>query len=252
MVAKEKEKLEEKTRKAPLSGEFNINPEEMLQAGLHFGHKTSKIHPKMMPYISGVKNTIHIIDTEKTTEKFKEALKFIQDLISQGGRILFVGTKIQTRELTKNTAIECGEYYVVNRWLGGTFTNFEAMKKRIGYFKELEKKKAEGGLEKYTKKERAKIDEELRDFEIKFGGTREMEKLPEAIFVLDIKKDALVVKESRQKGVKVIGITDTNCDPTLVDFPIPANDDAISSVKYILEKVKETILSVKLKVKSEK
>ena len=229
------------------TNDFKLNPDEMLQAGLHFGHKTSKIHPKMMPYISGVKNTVHIIDTEKTIEKFKEALKFIQDLISQGGRIVFVGTKIQARELTKNTAIECGEYYVVNRGLGGTFTNFEVMKKRIGYFKELEKKKAEGGLEKYTKKEKAKIDEALRDFEIKFGGVKEMEKLPEAIFVVDIKKDALAVKEARQKGVRIIGISDTNCDPALVDYPIPANDDAVSSIKYILEKVKETILSQKSK-----
>lgn len=228
--------------------DFKIDTAGMLQAGLHFGHKTSKIHPKMMPYISGVKNTVHIIDTEKTAGKFKEALKFIQDLISQGGRIVFVGTKIQARELTKSTAIECGEYYVVNRWLGGTFTNFEVMKKRIGYFKDLEKKKAEGGLEKYTKKERAKIDEDLRDFEIKFGGIKEMEKLPEAIFVLDIKKDALAVKEAREKGVKVIGVSDTNCDPTLVDYPIPANDDAISSLKYILEKAKEAIGSQKSKI----
>lgn len=229
-----------------------LAPAEMLQAGLHFGHKTSKVHPKMMPYISGVKNTVHIIDTEKITEKFKEALKFIQDLILQGGRILFVGTKIQARELTKNTAIECGQPYVVNRWLGGTFTNFEVLKKRIEYFKDLEKKKAAGELEKYTKKEKSKIDESLRDFETKFGGIKEMEKLPEAIFVLGIKKDALAVKEAKEKGVKVVAISDTNCDPTFLDYPIPANDDALSSIKYILEKVKEAIDNAKVKAKSEK
>ena len=156
----------------------------MLQAGLSFGHKTSKIHPKMMPYLSGVRNTIHIIDMEKTAEKFQEALRFIQDLISQGGKMVFVGTKIQARESTKNTAVECGQYYVVNRWLGGTFTNFEVMKKRMEYFKDLEKKKTEGGLEKYTKKERAKIDEALRDFETKFGGIREMESFQKPFLLL--------------------------------------------------------------------
>ncbi len=166
--------------------------------------------------------------------------------------MVFVGTKIQARESTKNTAVECGQYYVVNRWLGGTFTNFEVMKKRIEYFKDLERKKTEGGLEKYTKKEKAKIDEALRGFEVKFGGIREMGKLPEAIFALDMKKDILAVKEAKQKGVKVIAISDTNCDPTLVDYPIPANDDSQTAIKYILEKVKETILNAKLKEKSEK
>jgi small subunit ribosomal protein S2 len=229
--------------------DFNINPEEMLRAGLHFGHKTSRVHPKMMPYISGIRNTVHIIDLEKTKEKFEEALKFIQELIAQGNKILFVGTKIQAKELTKNMAIECGQPYVIERWLGGIFTNFEIIKKRIDYFKDLEKKKTEGELEKYTKKERAKFDKELQNLEIKFGGIKEMEKLPEAIFVLDMKKDRLAIKEAKKKGIKVIGISDTNCDPTLADYPIPANDDAISSIKYILEKVKEAIIKSKTKDK---
>lgn len=231
---------------------FNINPEEILQAGLHFGHKTSKVHSKMRPYISGIRNTIHIIDPKKIAEKLNEALKFIQDLISQGGTILFVGTKIQAKELIKNVAIECGQPYIIERWLGGTFTNFEVIKKRIEYFKELERKKAEGELEKYTKKERAKIDQEIRDLEIKFGGIKNLERLPDAIFVVDMKKDYLAVKEARAKGVKVIGISDTNCDPSLADYPIPANDDARSSLKYILEKVKEVILNTKNKTKNEK
>jgi len=222
-------------------GDFNINPEEMAQLGVHFGHRTSRIHPKMAPFLYGIRNSVHIIDLEKTKEKFKEALKFIQELISENKILLLVGTKIQAKELIKNVATECGLPYVNERWLGGTFTNFETIKNRIEYFKDLEKKKAGGELEKYTKKERAKIDQELKDFEFKFGGIKNLERLPDAIFVLDMKKDDLAVKEARMKGIKVIGISDTNCDPTLADFPIPANDDAISSLKYILEKVKEAI-----------
>jgi len=140
--------------------------------------------------------------------------------------------------------------YVAERWLGGTFTNFEVIKKRIEYFKDLEKKKTEGELEKYPKTEKAKIDRQLRNLELKFGGIKNLEKLPDAIFVLDMKKDAAAVKEAKMKGIKVIGIADTNVDPTLADFPIPANDDAISSVKYILDKVKEVILKTKLPVEA--
>jgi len=223
--------------------EIKLDTEEMAQAGVHFGHRTSRVHPKMQPYLYGVRNTVHIIDLEKTKEKFEEALKFIQELISENKILLLVGTKIQVKDLVKDIAKDCGLPYVNERWLGGTFTNFEIIKKRIEYFKDLEKKKATGELEKYTKKEKAKIDQELRDLEIKFGGIKDLEKLPDAIFVIDMKKDDLAVKEARMKGIKVIGISDTNVDPTLADYPIPANDDAISSVKYILEKVKEVIKS---------
>jgi len=226
---------------------FNLDIEEMAKAGLHFGHKTSKVHPKMKPFLYGVRNTVHIMDLEKTKEKFIQALEFIKNLISENKILLLVGTKIQVKDLVKNTAKDCGLPYINERWLGGTFTNFEVIKKRIDYFKGLEKKKIEGQLEKYTKKERAEIDQELRDLEIKFGGIKDLEKLPDAIFVLDMRKDNLAVKEARTKGIKVISISDTNVDPTLADYPIPANDDAISSVKYILEKVKEVILKAKKK-----
>jgi small subunit ribosomal protein S2 len=221
--------------------DFKLDPEEMIQAGLHFGHRVSRVHPKMKPYIYGVRNTVHIIDLEKTIEKFREALKFIQELISENKTLVLVGTKIQTKDLVEKVAKECNLPYINERWLGGTFTNFETIKKRIEYFKELEKKKTEGELEKYTKKERAKIDQELRELQLKFGGIKNLTQLPDAIFVLDMKKDTLAIREAKQIGIKVIGIADTNCDPTLADYPIPANDDAISSVKYILEKVKEVI-----------
>lgn len=239
--------IETKEEKKVKINDFKLDTEEMAQAGLHFGHRTSRVHPKMKPYLYGVRNTVHIIDLEKTKEKFKEALKFIQELISENKILLLVGTKIQVKDLVKEIAIECSLPYVNERWLGGTFTNFEVIKKRIEYFKDLERKKKEGELEKYTKKERAKIAQELRNLEIKFAGLKDLTQLPDAIFVLDMKKDDLAVKEARMKGIKVIGLSDTNCDPTLADYPIPANDDAISSVKYILEKVKEAIIKVKNK-----
>jgi len=227
--------------------EFHLNVEEMAKAGLQFGHKTSKVHPKMEPYLYGVRNTIHIIDLEKSKEKLTQALEFVKNLISENKILLVIGTKIQSRELVKNFVKDCNLPYINERRLGGTFTNFEIIKKRINYFKDLEKKKAEGQLEKYTKKERAEIEKELKDLEIKFGGIKNLEKLPDAIFVLDMEKDSLAVKEATKRGVKVIGISDTNVDPTLADYPIPASDDAVSSIQYILEKFKEVILKAKPK-----
>ena len=227
--------------------EFGISPEEMAKAGLHFGHRASRVHPKMKPYIFGVRNTVHIINLEKTAEKFREALGFIKNLISENKTLLFVGTKVQIKDLTRDVSKECDLPYIVERWLGGTLTNFKTIEKRLEYFKELERKKEKGELKKYTKKEQAKIDHEIKNLEIKFGGIKNMEKLPEAVFILDMKKDNLAIKEARKKGVAIIGIADTNVDLTLADYPIPANDDAISSVKYILEKVKEVILKTKAK-----
>ena len=240
-----KGKIEDLTATQKSLRDFKIDPEEMAQAGVHFGHRASRVHPKMESYLCGTRNTVHIIDLEKTTERLKEALKFIQETISENKNLLLIGTKIQLKDLVKEVAAECNLPYINERWLGGTFTNFEVIKKRIEYFKDLEKKKAAEEFKKYTKKERAKIDQKLKGLEIKFGGIKNLTKLPDAIFVLDMQKDALAVKEARIKGIKVIGISDTNVDPTLADYPIPANDDAISSVKYILEKVKEVILKTK-------
>ncbi len=232
---------------APKKADFGINVEDMAKAGLHFGHRTSNVHPKMKPYLAGVRNTIHIINLKETAEKLKSALKFIQELVSEKKVLLLVGTKIQVKNLVKEIAEQCELPYVNERWLGGTFTNFKIIKKRIEYFKDLEKKKKEGELKKYTKKEQGKIDQQLRNFEIKFGGIKNLSQLPDAVFVIDIRKDVLTIKESEKKEIKTIGISDTNTDPSLVDYPIPANDDAISSVKYILEKVKEVILKAKSK-----
>ena len=228
-----------------------IEIEEMAKAGLHFGHRTSKTHPKMKSFIYGMRNTIHVIDLEKTREKLIEALKFIEQLVKEKKTILFVGTKVPIRELVKKVAMETGFPYIVSRWIGGTFTNFQEIKKRVEYLKELEKKRKEGELEKYTKRERMEIEEEIEKLNEKFGGIKNLEKLPDAIFVCDMVKDKLAVNEAKRKGVKIIAISDTNADPTLADYPIPANDDAISSVKYILERVKETILREKEKEKND-
>jgi len=232
-------------RKKEVENNFDIKIEEMAKAGLHFGHKISKHHPKMAPFLVGERNTIHIIDLEKTAQKLKEALQFIQKLITENKTILFVGTKIQIRNLIKEIASDCGMPYIAARWLGGTFTNFGTISKRIEYFKDLEKKKAEGAFEHYTKKERLKIDRELRDLEEKFGGLRNLQSLPDAVFIVDMKKNETAVREAKKKNIKIIAICHTNVNPTLADFPIPANDDSISSVKYILEKIKEAILKTK-------
>lgn len=232
-------------KEIPLGAQVNIGIEEMTEAGVNFGHKASRLHPKMKPYIIGVKNNIHIIDLEKTAKELEKALKFIERLVSEGKTILFVGTKIQIRGQIKIIADECSLPYVAERWLGGTFTNFETISKRVEYFKSLEAKRASGEFEKYTKKERMKIDKELKILKTKFEGIRNMTKLPEAVIVFGVDKDIACIREAKIKGIKIIALCDTNINPDIVDYFIPANDDALSSVQYILEKMKETILNAK-------
>lgn len=222
-----------------------IDIDEMAAAGVHLGHRTSKLHPKMENFIAGIRNTVHVIDLEKTVKCLEKALGFIATLSKEKKVLLFVGTKIPLKDLVKETAKDCHMPYVTERWLGGTFSNFKVITQRAQYFKNLQKEKKEGKLNKYTKKERLKIEKELVDLKTKFEGIQNMEQLPEAVFLCDIIKDNLALKEAKMKGIKTIALVDTNVDPTPVDYPIPANDDAISSVKYILEKVKETILKSK-------
>ena len=223
--------------------DIKLNIEEMMQAGVNFGHRVSKLHPRMKQYVSGIKNNVHTFDLEKTSVELQKALEFIEKIVSENKKIIFVGTKIQLRGPIKAAAEECQVPYVVERWLGGTFTNFETILKRVEYFKDLEKKKVAGELEKYTKKERMIFDKELELLKIKFEGIKSMTKLPDAVFVFDLDKDITCVREARIKGIKIIAIADTNVDPELADYPIPANDDSISSLKYILEKVKESIIN---------
>ncbi len=219
-----------------------IKTEEMAAAGLHFGHAVSKRHPNMDPYIEGVKGSVHIIDLAVTAEKMKECLDHIKKLKDEGKVIMFVCTKPESRDIAKETAKECGMPYVVNRFLGGMITNFKVIKQRIDYYNDILKQKESGELErKYTKQERVKIAKELEGLEKNFEGVRNLERIPDAVFVVDMVKDKLAVKEARMRNVTVIGIADTNTDPSKADYFIPANDDAISSVKYILGKVKEVL-----------
>ncbi len=237
MKKEEIEDLEEKEETiTPLHG---FDTDEMMATGMHMGHRTSKLHPRMKDFVMGVRNTVHVLDLEQTAQHLKIALEYIEGLKKANGNLLICGTKIPLSNLVKEMADECNAPYVVNRWLGGTFTNFPVIIKRINYYKDLLKQKNEGLWEKYTKKEQVDKEKELNDLRNKFEGLVRMEKLPDAVFICDLTKDKLCLKEAKAKGIKTIAIVDTNADPLLVDYPIPANDDAINSVKFILDKVKE-------------
>ncbi len=232
-----------------MSKDNNLNVEEMEAAGVIFGHKVSKLHPKMKQYVSGVKNGVHLFDLEKTSKEFTKALDFISKQVSDGKMVVFVGTKIQLGAIVQKAAEECGFPYVTERWLGGTFTNFETIQKRVSYFKELERKKEAGELIKYTKKERLLFDRELASLKTKFEGIRNMSKLPDAVVIFGLDKDMTCAKEAKRKGIKIAAVTDTNVDPDTADYPIPGNDDAIMSVRYILDRIKEVVLNSKSVVK---
>ena len=230
-----------------LKGDIILSVEEMEKAGVNLGHKVSKLHPKMKPYVSAIKNGVHTFDLEKTSKELIKALTFISKIVSEGKTIVFVGTKIQLRGIVQKAAEDIGIPYVTERWLGGTFTNFETIQKRVSYFKDLEKKKETGELTKYTKKEQLDFTKEIAKLKVKFEGVRNMSKLPDAVFIFGLDKDLTCAHEAKRKGIKIISIVDTNVNPNLVDYPIPANDDAITSVRYILGKVKQVILDSKSK-----
>ena len=197
----------------------------------------------MKPYIVKSKDRVYIIDLEQTAEKLEQALDFVQQNRIVGKKILFVGTKAATRGLIEKVAQETKSPYVKERWIGGTFTNFKEIRKRINYFKELEAKTQEINFEqKYVKKERLAIAKELERLRIKFQGIKDMEELPGALFVADVQRDIIAVREANQVGVKTIAIVDTNIDPTLIDYPIPGNDDAYTAVQYVLNKIQEALL----------
>lgn len=221
---------------------YNLSLDEMIAAGLAFGHQKSKLHPKMKNFVTKPKDKVYLIDLEQTIEKFTKALDFVNQIKMEGKSILFVGTKIATKDLILGTAKKCKAPFVTERWIGGTFTNFKEIRKRISLFKEIEAKLNDPEVaKKYVKKERIKMAKDLERMEIKFGGIKEMEQLPYAVFVVDMDKEAMAVKEAREVGVKIIAIADTNTNPNFADYPILANDDAYSSVNYILKKIEEVL-----------
>jgi small subunit ribosomal protein S2 len=231
------DKKEDITKKESVVKKIKIpelSLEEMLRAGVHFGQKKSRWNPKMAKYIFGVRNDVHIIDLEKSLDLLKKALEYIEEISEKKGLVLIVGTKNQAKQLVEIVANEIEMPYVNNRWLGGTFTNFNFIKNRIKFLVNNKEALEQGRLKDITKLERNKLQKKLTRIESRMGGLVRMSRLPDAVFVLDINKDIDAVKEARKAGVKVIGLLDTNSNPDLVDYPIPANDDAVSSLRYIL------------------
>jgi small subunit ribosomal protein S2 len=214
-----------------------LNMKELLEAGVHFGHQTRRWNPKMKQYIFGSRNGIHIIDLQKTVKLFNEISEFVTRIVSEGYTVLFVGTKKQAHDAVIEESERCGMYYVVNRWLGGTLTNFQTIKKSIARMKELEAMKLDGSINRYTKKEVLKMEKELLKLEKNIGGIKDMDELPGAVFIVDPKREHIAVKEVRKIGIPVIAITDTNCDPDDIDYLIPGNDDAIRSIKLLCSKI---------------
>ena len=220
---------------------------DMLKSGVHFGHQKRRWHPKMKPYIHTSRSGIYIIDLEKTAEKLKEACDFISETVSTGGKILFVATKRQAQTIVQEAAREAGMLFVTERWIGGTLTNFENISKLIRRLKDLRSKKQKGELDKYTKREQLQFTEEIEYLEKLVGGIEQMEKLPQALFVVDVRKEKTAVREARKKKIPVIAMVDTNCNPDLIDYPIPANDDAIKAIKIIISAVLDSIITTEVK-----
>lgn len=224
--------------------------EEMLKAGMHFGHRTHRWHPKMKPYIFAAKNGIYVIDLEKSREKLSEALDFMSKLIKGGKTILFVGTKSQIKEPMRKMAEITGQPYIVGKWLGGYLTNFTVVKKSVKKYQELVENRDAGKLDKYTKKERLDFDREIKRLHERVGGLTNLNKMPDAVFVWDIKEESTAVAEATKKNIPIIGVCDTNVNPELVTYPIPANDDATKTVKLLIGIIQSIIIDAKKDLKN--
>ena len=222
-----------------------VSMKQLLEAGVHFGHQTRRWNPKMAPYIFTERNGIHIIDLQKSVVKVDEAYKAVFEIVEQGGTILFVGTKKQAQDAIAQEAQRCGMFYVNQRWLGGMLTNFKTIESRIDRLKKLTKMSQDGSYNSYTKKEVAEFEKEREKLEKNIGGIQEMKRIPDAIFVVDPKKERICVKEARRLGITLIGICDTNCDPDELDFVIPGNDDAIRAVKLLTSKMADAVIEAK-------
>ena len=218
---------------------------QLLEAGVHFGHQTRRWDPKMAEYIFQARNGIHIIDLQKTSKKLDEAYAFLKEQAEAGKTVLFVGTKKQAQECVKEAAEKCGMYYVNQRWLGGTLTNFTTIRKRIGRLLELEKMQEDGTFEVLPKKEVILLKKEMEKLEKNLGGIKEMTELPGVMFIVDPKKERIGILEAKKLGIPVIGLVDTNCNPEDLDYPIPGNDDAIRAVKLIADCMANAVIEGK-------
>ena len=222
-----------------------ISMKQLLEAGVHFGHQTRRWNPKMAPYIYTERNGIYIIDLQKSVVKVDEAYDALSDIAAQGGTVLFVGTKKQAQDAIKTEAERCGMYYINERWLGGTLTNFKTIQSRIERLKELERMEEEGIFDLLPKKEVMGLRKEHDKLEKNLGGIKEMKRIPDAIFIVDPKKEHICVLEAQKLGITIFGIADTNCDPDELDYVIPGNDDAIRAVKLIVSKMADAVIEAK-------
>jgi len=223
-----------------------ITMKELLEAGVHFGHQTKRWNPKMKEYIFGERNGIYIIDLQRTLKLFKEAMRFVTDMAAQGKTFLFVGTKRQAQEAIAEEARRCGMYYVNHRWLGGLLTNWSTVQKSIQRLKELEAMAETGDYGNRTKKEIIRLERERKALEQNLAGIRDMDRLPDVLFVIDSSKEEIAVREARKLRIPVVAVVDTNCDPDLVDFPIPGNDDALRAIRLFASKIADAIIEGKM------
>ncbi|MDD5590454.1 MAG: 30S ribosomal protein S2 [Dehalococcoidales bacterium] len=219
-----------------------VTIKQLLEAGAHFGHQTSRWHPRMKKYIFTKRNGIHIIDLEQTVGMLEKACSFIEQLVADGGTVLFVGTKKQAQEAVEEEAKRCNMYYISKRWPGGVLTNFSTIQGRIDYLVRLEDQQARGELEHLPKKEALKLGKELVRLNRMIGGIKEMTSLPSALFIVDVTKERLALEEAKRVGIPVVAVADTNCDPTGIDYPIPANDDAIKAIKLTCSRIADSVL----------
>lgn len=223
----------------------DVTMREMLEAGVHFGHQAHRWDPKMKKYIFTQRNGIHIIDLSKTVGLFKKARKVVSDAVSQGGQVLFVGTKRQAVDIIEEEAKRCGEYYMNHRWLGGTLTNFKTIKRSIERLNEMERITNDGTADLLSKKERLRISREMAKLELSLSGIKEMKGLPKVVFIVDPVREGIAVREANKLGIPVVAIADTNSDPDLLDYPIPGNDDAIRAIKLFASKIADAVLAAK-------
>jgi small subunit ribosomal protein S2 len=219
-----------------------ITMKDMLDAGVHFGHQTQRWNPKMKPYVFTARGGIHIIDLHKSVDRAKKAADFVKDVATNGGRMIFVGTKKQAVEPIQEAANKCGQFFVTKRWLGGMMTNFSTIKASIDRLRKIDQMREKGELEFFSKKERARIEKEYTRLVEYLEGIREMKESPSVMFVVDLNKEHIAVAEARRLGIPVVGIADTNVDPELIDYPIPGNDDAIRSIKLFANLVADAYL----------
>jgi small subunit ribosomal protein S2 len=219
-----------------------ISMKQLLEAGVHFGHQTRRWNPKMDKYIFTERNGIYIIDLQKTVKKVEEAYNFVKSVAENNGTILFVGTKKQAQDSVAEEAARCGQFFINQRWLGGTLTNFETIKKRIHRLKELERMEADGTFDVLPKKEVIILNKEKERLEKFLGGIKNMRGMPDAVFIIDPRKERIAVAEARKLGIPIVGIVDTNCDPDEIDYVIPGNDDAIRAVKLLTAKMADAVI----------